>query len=248
MSWASRRKGLYIGTASLIFLIIAGGVGYLIFSKQPTCGDQIQNGTETGIDCGGSCSRICKEDVHVPVVLWNRSFEVAPGIYTAAAYIQNNNAGAYVPHAPYVFKLFNSENVLIAERQGVASISLGDKTIIVESNIATGNRIPARTFFEFKDETLVWEKGTLPQIELSAPESDFANRRVSVVVRNNSAKEVRDLPVSVVLLDSSGTALAASESIIARLIRGSAETVTFTWPLNFPVQPSLAEVRARITP
>ena len=248
MSWAGRRKGLYIGTASAIFILFVGSLGYIIFSKQPTCSDQIRNGEEVGVDCGGACSRMCTEDVSAPVVLWNRFFEVAPNIYTVAAYIQNNNNNAYVPSAPYIFKLFNSENVLIAERQGVASIGLGDKTIIVESNIATGNRVPARTFFEFTNKSLVWERGELPKIEVSTPTPDFANRRVSVVVRNNSTKEVRDLPVSIVLFDASETAIAASESLITRLVKGGSETVIFTWPMNFPVQPITADVRARITP
>jgi hypothetical protein len=41
-----------------------------IFAKQgiaPTCTDGIQNGDETGIDCGGSCPNICLAQIDLPV-------------------------------------------------------------------------------------------------------------------------------------------------------------------------------------
>ena len=31
----------------------------------PTCSDGIQNGTETGIDCGGTCATLVKKNLHV---------------------------------------------------------------------------------------------------------------------------------------------------------------------------------------
>jgi hypothetical protein len=33
----------------------------------PTCTDGIQNGTETGIDCGGSCPNVCLTQVNLPI-------------------------------------------------------------------------------------------------------------------------------------------------------------------------------------
>ena len=48
---------------------INGGWWRFILAKQgvaPTCTDGIQNGTETGIDCGGSCS-VCSNQINLPV-------------------------------------------------------------------------------------------------------------------------------------------------------------------------------------
>ncbi len=41
-----------------------------VLAKQgiaPTCNDGIQNGDETGIDCGGSCSNVCLSQINLPV-------------------------------------------------------------------------------------------------------------------------------------------------------------------------------------
>ena len=50
-------------------LQINGGWWRFILAKQgvaPTCSDGIQNGTETGIDCGGSCSA-CLTQINLPI-------------------------------------------------------------------------------------------------------------------------------------------------------------------------------------
>jgi len=50
-------------------LQIGGGWWRFILAKQgvaPTCSDGIQNGTETGVDCGGSCSA-CLTQINLPV-------------------------------------------------------------------------------------------------------------------------------------------------------------------------------------
>lgn len=50
-------------------LQIGGGWWRYILEKQgvaPTCSDGIQNGTETGVDCGGSCS-VCLTQINLPI-------------------------------------------------------------------------------------------------------------------------------------------------------------------------------------
>lgn len=59
-------------TSNLLTLDISIGGGWwrFILAKQgvtPTCNDGIQNGTETGIDCGGSCSNPCLAQINLPV-------------------------------------------------------------------------------------------------------------------------------------------------------------------------------------
>lgn len=68
-------------TTSLMTLDIQinGGWWRFILAKQgvaPTCTDGIQNGTETGVDCGGSCSA-CLTQINLPI-----NFEGATTNYT----------------------------------------------------------------------------------------------------------------------------------------------------------------------
>lgn len=60
-------------TSNLLTLDINIGTGLwwrFILAKQgvaPTCNDGIQNGDETGVDCGGSCPTVCLTQINLPV-------------------------------------------------------------------------------------------------------------------------------------------------------------------------------------
>jgi len=243
MSWASRRKTLYISIASIGTLVILGSLSYFILSTQPSCTDGAKNGGEKGIDCGGSCARICKEDTRQPVVLWSRSLKIAEGIYSAAAYIENGNGSAKAPAARYVFKLFDDRNLLVAERYGEVTIAAQQLVPIVEPNIATGNRIPARTFFEFVGD-LSFEKEPSPsrlRVINEVLNEEAGTYEVTVV--NDARTEALGVIVPAVLFDAQGNAQAVSRSTLARLKAGESEHITFTWPSALP-----PITRAEVTP
>lgn len=72
-------------------LQIGGGWWRFILAKQgvaPTCSDGIQNGTETGVDCGGSCSA-CLTQINLPV-----NFEGSTTNYTVTDF--GGNASSLV--------------------------------------------------------------------------------------------------------------------------------------------------------
>ena len=59
--WSSKRKGkILIAIGILIVLVILFAFIQYENSKVPTCFDGIQNGGESGIDCGGTCALQCK--------------------------------------------------------------------------------------------------------------------------------------------------------------------------------------------
>ena len=94
MSWRAKRQigviFIFLAVAAVVLAIFL----YPILVKKPTCFDTKMNGTETGVDCGGTCMKFCSADIKQPVVLWSRSFKVTDGLYNAAAYVQNQNPTA----------------------------------------------------------------------------------------------------------------------------------------------------------
>lgn len=241
MTWAARRKMLYILTASFIVLVLGVVLFYTVFSDEPTCSDGARSGGERGVDCGGSCAAICSEDARDPVVLWARPLKIADGFYSAAAYIENRNGGAKAKKARYVFKLVDEKNILVAERYGEVTIAAQRFVPVVESSIATGNRIPARAFFEFIGD-FSWEKESEAlRVRVTDQKLSEAEGRFEVTIVNDSRAEVRDLLIPAVLFDGEGNAQAASKSVIERLAPGASERVVFTWPTGLP-QITRAEV------
>ncbi len=246
--WGRKRKVLY--SVAAVFVVCAMLVGFyvLFFTQAPTCFDGKQDGGETGIDCGGPCSRICSNQAHNPTVLWSRAFLVASttdggALYTATAYVQNANVGAGAKNVHYSFQLFDSSNTLILERTGVTDLPPVQTIPIVETGITVGTRIVARTLFSFS-EVPTWNivpAGTLPALALSNETLASDGTRLSATVTNNSLFSIKNLTAVGVLFDATNTALAASKSLVPSLPSHASKNIVFTWPAATP-QVSHAEI------
>lgn len=239
LTWSGRRKALYTSVGGILALMLAIFAYTALFTAPPLCTDGKQNGTEQGVDCGGSCARICDAAARAPVVLWARSFEQAPQTYTAAAYIQNNNVGSGARQVAYTFQLFDQENKLVVDRTGVADLPPVSVIPIIESNINVGNRSVSRTLFSFSSQPQWARAGELPQLSVSEQQLAKDGSRLSATVSNGSFSDART-SVAAVLFDQDGVARGASKSTVVVPARGSLP-ITFTWA------PQEGVVRAEIS-
>lgn len=234
LKWGARRQVLYYGVGTVIFVALLVASWQLFFKHAPTCFDKIENGNESGVDCGGSCALLCPDTAKPATILWSRSFLTAPGIYTAAAYIQNNNVavGAGARQVHYSFQLLDDKNILVAERDGVVDIPPVQTVPIVESNIDTGERQVATTFFTFTDDTIPWSKVSANAIQKLriAQAGAYQDGKLSATVANDSYDPAQKVAVLAVLFDSSGVARAASKATLSGVAAHSSQSITFTWP------------------
>ena len=62
ISWRARHRLI---TVLSIVAVIAGVffAGYALFRAEPSCSDNLKNQNELGVDCGGGCERVCREEV-----------------------------------------------------------------------------------------------------------------------------------------------------------------------------------------
>ena len=149
LTWALRRQIFFLLVLIGLLLIFGFIIIYPSLNKPPSCVDNKQNGTETGIDCGGSCPNACADQVDAVTVLWTRSFRVVPGRYNAVAYLVNHNKNAAVEKISYRFRFADANNVYIGKREGTTFIPPGGNFAIFEPAIGVGNSIPVYTTFEF---------------------------------------------------------------------------------------------------
>jgi hypothetical protein len=240
LSWGGRRKALYTSVAGIIGLMLVIFLYQAFFTAPPLCTDGKQNGTEHGVDCGGPCALLCGAEARAPVVLWARAFEAASQTYTAAAYVQNNNPGAGARAVRYTFQLFDSDNKLVVDRQGVADLPPIPIVPIIETGINAGYRAPTRALFAFSSEPVWVRAGALPALSTSKQSLSADASRLTAVVRNDSLTDARAAVVAV-LFDAQDVARAASRSAIVVPARGEVPVV-FTWG-----QPAPNIVRAEIT-
>ncbi len=252
MSWAFRRRLLYITGIFLFFTILIGGpIAYKILSIPETCFDGILNQKETAVDKGGPCLLMDERYLQPHAVMWSRSFRVRDGTYNAVAYIQNPNEGAGVEAAPYRVKLYDAENILVAERTGVMYIMPGGITPILESRIDTGFRLVARTYFEFTA-PLVWKhmknRSTAVVINDKEMIDAYVAPQLTAKAYNASVDTFTKVSFVAVVFDPGGNAFQASATAIDKFAPDVSENIVFTWPDPFATDVGRVDVLPVVPP
>jgi Mg-chelatase subunit ChlD len=229
--WAFWRRVQYGAGFLLIVLLIGLGVyrGYIY--DPGNCFDSEMNQTERGVDCGGTCVRICTADVSTPRVVWAESFLVAEGQYNAVGYIENNNLTSGTPALSYRFEFFaGSEKV--GERVGTTVLPPRSQYPVFEGRIISDKPI-TRT-------TLTLEPAEL-WLPVSTGREQFKNvsvlleqvdtdPRLLVTLENTALTEAKNVEVVATLFNENGTPITASQTFVESLNPRSTRDIVFTWP------------------
>ncbi|TAL49425.1 VWA domain-containing protein [Patescibacteria group bacterium] len=250
MDWSTKRKLEYFGilvAAILLFVVLPF---FIFIYKPPTCFDGKKNSDETGVDCGGSCRLLCRAEALDPILKWDpRIFRVSLGVYSLLAYVENPNVSAGVRSAPYIFRIYDKEGLLILERRGSTFIPRGKTFAVFDGNFSLEERIPAKATFEWGE--LVWSRTTV-----SGPEISITNKalmreettpRVEATVENKSLEPIRDLELTALIFDSDGNAIASSRTFLEYLDKGGEAEVVFTWPQPFPTRAEVCAAPVDVT-
>ena len=240
MMWALKRQVFYVVIMISLFLVFAFLIISPSFNKVPTCADNNQNGNETGIDCGGSCPRVCVLQVDQVSILWTRAFKVIPGRYNAVAYLVNRNKNAAVQKINYKFRFADANNVYIGKREGSTSIPPSGNFAVFEPGIDIGNSIPVYVTFEFT-ETPIWFQ--VPQDKINQLKvlvsnirltDEATSPRLSATIKNNSLFTIPNVNIIVILYNASGNAISTSRTYLNQLAPLETTDVNFTWPEPLP--------------
>lgn len=253
MSWASRRRFLYI----FVFLLIVGSLTLIPLVRylyEPgNCSDGKMNNGETAIDKGapdGPCRLLDERTLLPTTIVWSRAMPVRmpgaeQGSFSAVAYVENPNTNAGVMEAPYIFRLYDENNVLVAEVEGVTPIIPGNVTPVFVGGINTGFRKATRAFFEFTA-PLVWHRLYDATEPITVPTKEIVDAntepRLNAVIRNGSVVDLKDTQFVAIVFDTAGNAFAGSATEVQFLERGKQQDVAFTWQDPFPYLPGRIDV------
>ena len=235
-SWSQRRKLIYSSGVVVIILVLIGLPTFFYFYKAPTCSDGIQNGSETGVDCGGSCQRLCQNAFLTPVVAWTRLENISTGLYNVAAYIQNLNTNAVALSVPYHVIVYDDQGIEITEYTGTVTLPPHRNTLAFNGAISMGKRIPAKAFFEFT-QSPNWQTAIDPIAALvignQKYNEDSNSASLSVTLNNSSVNQIPKTDVFVVLYDKKNNAIGFSKTIVNNVPAYGSTVAPFTWPTSF---------------
>ncbi len=253
MNWAVKRRLQYSGGLFGVFLIILFIFLYPVIFKKPTCTDNKQNGIETGVDCGGSCSLVCTDSASEPVVLWSRAFPVLEGYYNFVALIENQNKNSAIRNVSYEFRAYDENNRLLGRRQGSTYIPPNKQFAIFEPRFASGESKIKSITFEFVP-PYVWEKKdpTLNNLLLFVDNiemgTDIESPSLSARVKNDSVYDIPSFEAIAILYDIDGNAINVSKTVKDGISNGSTLPLFFTWPEKLSSDPVKKDVLIKINP
>lgn len=251
MSWAWKRRLMYL---TVLFLLIGIPTGVYLtraLYRAPTCFDNRQNQNELGVDCGGECTLLCYAESLDPIVRWARIFRVGDGIYIAAAYIENPNEAAQAVNKPYEMKVYDTAGIPVYTRQGVVSLDPKEITAIIETGILLNQLDASRVQFSWLGEAEGWVRATAEPLALDVREekietSETGAQKVSAKISNPTLNTLRDFEVAAIVYGETGNAIAVSRTYIDRIDPGQERDVVFSWPRPFTEPAIEAEVLPKI--
>ncbi len=235
--WSTKRQLTY---ASIFFAVVFGILAIIlkpIYTKAPTCFDNVKNGDERGVDCGGSCVLMCIQDTVTPLVLWARSYPATDTVYNAVAYIENQNSSSYGFNALYEFRLYDEKDFLIAKVEGDTFVNPNGRQIIFYPGIEVGNRVPKRTVFSFTKQP-TWYKSSVNMSEIPISINDVkrggddSKPYVTSVIKNNSRIKIPKFDVFALVYDENNNVRNVSKTVIDGLNREEEAIASFTWNMS----------------
>lgn len=238
MEWAQKRKILYATMFAAVVILLAIYPIYQATHQDPTCFDKKQNGTETGVDCGGGCAVSCIADIKAPRIVWAKAFFLGGTSYDLGAYIENSNANSGVKNARYTFRVLDSAGAVLAEKMGSTEIAPGAGFVLFEPRVnIVGN--PARVDVIWSQNDISnWVKASTPSSVVTTKNQNLKNvdsspRFDATLVNTDQDNPVANLTLSAVIYDSARHPIALSRTSVDAIPVGGSQDVFFTWPNRF---------------
>lgn len=234
-SWASRMRFMIISGIVLVLLAFLTVIIFAFVYKVPSCSDQKQNQDEQGIDCGGSCAYVCTAQVTPPLEVFTRALMLPSGRTDVIAYIQNPNKTAEAKDTSYTLELYGADALLLGKIHGTVDLPAGS-TVPLYVRAATQGAVVTRAFISFSPESVLWRTPQGPYMLPQVTESTLtegASPRITARLVNDGFEPLYAVRAVAVVYDVSGTAIAASETLVPAIAAQSSTPITFTWNESF---------------
>jgi Mg-chelatase subunit ChlD len=230
--WAFWRRVQYgLGFLATVVLIV-GGTYRVYFYSPGDCFDNAINRDERGVDCGGSCVRICAADTLPPTVLWAESFNITGNQYNAVAYVENVNRVASAPLMKYTFEFYNGTKK-VGERSGETVLPpssiypIFEGRIVLDSDAVTSTTLRIEPIDLWVPATV--GRGQFKTTNLNLTGADF-KPRLEATIENTELTTANQIEVVATLFNTAGQPVTASQTFIDSLDGRSVKDIVFTWP------------------
>lgn len=234
VTWSSRNRFIYGGIVIVAVVALIVVPVFLLLYKAPTCSDGKKNQDEQGVDCGGSCSKLCADRFLEPRVTWTRADKVTSNLYNFAAYVINPNIDVEAKGVPFTMNVYDKTGLFILSKKATMDIPAHRNSLAFVPGIDMGARVPARIAFEF-DGKPNWVKANQDKlvpvsIDNEVYEEDDTGGRLTADIKNPSLLPIGRILFYGIIYDGEGNTLGFSETYLDGLEGEATESIGFTWP------------------
>lgn len=256
MTWSSRHQLYIIGTIVLVIIVFIAfkATKYIVRVSEPTCFDKKQNGEETGVDCGGTCAKICLADVVPLKIIWERPITVTDTTAAAVALIENQNTGYALRKLSYTVKLYDKDGILAnTPFTGETFLEPNTRTTLFMPPVKVGSFIPVTAHFEleylsdFEKVPLSYNAARLSVIGYNLANAE-TRPAISARILNPTNTRTASGVVLALIYDTESNIIGASQTLLSSLPSKGETYVSFTWPNPFLKPVGRVEIIPRVSP
>jgi len=131
-------------------------------------------------------------------------FKLTKGLYSAIAYVENQNTNASVKNLPYSFKLYDKDGVILSEKTGKVNLNPRQIIPISQTGFSTGELDAVKVSFDFTDK-IVWQKDDqkdpvlIIKDEQIVPDKEV--QKIMAEVFDFSSEDVKNVTFVVIVYD-----------------------------------------------
>jgi len=247
--WRQKRRAIFTIPIVLVILGVIFLIIYPYLNPAPTCFDGKLNGNEFGIDCGGSCQKVCNSKVLPLKVLTVRAIETETDLYDLVAMVQNDNQGREVNGSEFniEFKVYDKAGALVQTLTATSSLPIGKTFPVIIQNVPlklsqSGNSVSqviANTSFSTTTWMDVPTDFSHSFFTVQAQQFDQVKNNISqlgITIKNLTKAQFRQIPILVTLKNKEGNFIAVNSTILPSIAPNGTANVYFTWrtPLSIP--------------
>lgn len=247
MSWAARRRFIIALVVGAIIIAFLATLSIATFYKAPSCADGAQNQDETGVDCGGSCSYLCREQQQPPTVLFTKAIKNGEGRVDVIALIENKNPNAAAKNVPYSITLYGTGQALIQRVTGTLDLPPGASVPVFVPDIPSGRQVVVSAFLDIDASAPQWfsmpvDARIVPTVSNTKHGGTTSAPRIEAILSNQSITTLTNVKAIVLVRGDRGDVIAASSTIVPAIPAQGRATATFTWNGAFSSTPVSVEV------
>lgn len=202
-----------------IISMIAFGVYRIWFYKAPSCFDNIQNGSETGVDCGGPCIPCAVKNLKLDASATPRIFPATANQSILFAEVTNPSSDYAVSSFAYSIEVWSVLGVPITTVSGASYIPPGGTRYLVFPNLPSAAANVEQPLTPLTAGNVIWTPATNfteydLQINGVTANLTASGGEVDGTVVNNSPSNVPLTHFSALIFDSKGNIVSASAADI----------------------------------